>query len=167
MFIFICVLRLHMYLCFFIFFNDPNFCFVCISLVTCVSPYIEFLSPFVSSFVHLAVTVWPSTFFEKSDCYKMNLKLSVISIITIYKLLQIIWGYITSFVVCQFFCLSLYLYLWKMCMSHYNGVMSYMSHFIVTCGSSLGEAVKMWDGGRKKKSKFKVISKFKRGAILV
>ena len=132
-----------------------------VSLYERVFPYIECLSPFVSSFFHLAATVWPSTFFEKSDCYKMNLRLSVISIITILvKLLQIIWGYITSFVVCQFFCLSLYLYLWKMCMSHHNGVMSYMPHFIVTCGSSLGEAVKMWDGGRKKKSKFKVISKF-------
>ena len=51
-------------------------------------------------------TVRPLTFTVKSDSDKINLMLSAISIITILvKVLQVIWGSATSFVVCQSVCL--------------------------------------------------------------
>ena len=51
-------------------------------------------------------TIRPFTFSEKSDCTKINLVLSAVSIITILvKLLQMIFCYVTSFVVSV--CLSL------------------------------------------------------------
>ena len=54
---------------------------------------------------------WPFTFIEKSDCGKINFVLYVISVVMILvKLLQVIWGYITCFVVCQSFCPSLYIF---------------------------------------------------------
>ena len=52
--------------------------------------------------------------FAKSDCVLINLALSMVNIITILlftiKLLQMICGYIASFVVYQLFCLFLCLY---------------------------------------------------------
>ena len=80
---------------------------------------------------------WPFTFIEKSDCGKINFVLYVISVVMILvKLLQVIWGYITCFVVCQSFCPSLCLYLWKICVLYDNGVMSSMLHFMGTWSSS-------------------------------
>ena len=60
----------------------------------CVSPLVPVLYPF-----ECLCRVWHFTFSEKSHCGKINLVLSVISIITILiKLLLIIFGYVTHFV---------------------------------------------------------------------
>ena len=119
----------------------------------CVSPPVIVLYPFVC-----LCTIWHFTFDEKSDCGKINLVLFVISINTILvKLLQIIFGYVTNFVV--YICLSLCLYLQKICISHFHIVMavSYTSHFCETWSSSyvgclVKEEEKVWGW---KKLKFK------------
>ena len=78
-----------------------------------------------------------STFFiEKCDCDNIILVLFVVIINTILvKLVQMIWNYITGFAVCQCFCLSLELYLWKTCISLSNSVMSPMLRFSETWSS--------------------------------
>lgn len=94
----------------------------------CESQPAPVLYPFVS-----LCTIWHFTFNEKSGCGKINLVLSVISIITILvKLLQIIFGYVTNFVV--YVCLSLCLYPQKICISHFHIIMvvSHTSHLCET-----------------------------------
>ena len=63
----------------------------------------------------------------KSDCDKVNHVVFMISLTNLFRLQQMIWCYVTIFVVCQ--SVSFYLYLWKICISHYSGVMSHMLHF--------------------------------------
>ena len=65
--------------------------------VFCVSlPVPIFFMPRSAS----VILIWSFTFSDKSDCDKINVVLSVIIIIAILiKLLQILWGYITSFMV--------------------------------------------------------------------
>ena len=76
----------------------------------------------------LSLLVWPFNFTERPGCAKINLMVSGISVIIILvKLLQMIWGYSTSFKVWQSFCLCLCL--WKICISYHNRVMSLMPHF--------------------------------------
>ena len=72
------------------------------------------LSAFVSS-LSTCLPFYNLTFTERSDCGKINLLLSVISIITVLvKLLEMILGYVTSFVGVSL-SLSLCPYLQKIC----------------------------------------------------
>ena len=97
------------------------FCF-CLWPYFCATSYlagksVKVLPAFLPVPVILSISppllVWSFTFIEKCDCDKVNLVLSVNSIITLLvKLLQMIRGYVTSVMVCFVFCL----YLRKTCL---------------------------------------------------
>ena len=105
--VFICVLDLHMYLSFTIVY-DP----ICRPIFTSLQNWwmIVFLPVPVLLSICLPLLVWPLNFTEKSDCEKIHLVLSVISIIIILaKLLQVIWGYIITLLLLRFVSLCLHL----------------------------------------------------------
>lgn len=118
-------------------------------------------------FICLRLLAWPFTFTEKSNCDNLNLVVSlssIISIITIIvKLLEVIW--VTLLV---FWCVSvsacLFLHIWKVCISHHNGVVSLMYYSSRTWNSSCWRKLVKGGGWKvKKKKKFKGIPKFKWG----
>ena len=110
----LCFFSMKLFMCSFVPFHE-------FSEILCV----HLPGPFLLSICQ-PLLVWPFTFTEKSDCDitftpTINLALSVISTITILvKLLQMIWCYVTNFLMCQ--SLSLGLYLWKIYTSHHVSV---------------------------------------------
>ena len=114
--------NMHVFVCTYAF-------YFCLLSHFCATPYLLVKSVKVlctsicdNSFVHLsAYFSLTFHFIAKSDCgitftLKIDVLLSVATIITItIKLLQMIWGNVTSFLVRQ--SLSLFLYLWKMYIS--------------------------------------------------
>ena len=105
--------------------------FLCHFIPSCnVSKCIVCLCSSVNTFVHLSASflVWLLTFTDKSDCEilftsMINLVLSVTNIIPmLVKLFQMIWGYVTSFLVS--ISLSVCIFgVWKICISHPTGSM--------------------------------------------
>ena len=108
------------------------------------------LFPCASYLIYLSASDWPSTFIDKSDSDMVTLLLSVITIITILvKLMQLFWGYVTSFGMFQFVCLF-FLYLRKVCI-HIIMVLSHTPRLRGTWSSSrFGQLVKKKRGGWKK-----------------
>ena len=105
--------RFHMYITFQYVHYFVYFIYFCVR--PCLFPAL------IVSFVQL---------FQKSYCDKTNLVLFAISaIIILFKQLQMIWDCITSFKMCQSSCQSLCLCLWKIWISHYDGVVLPIHHF--------------------------------------
>ena len=78
---------------------------------------------------------WPFIFTEKSDCdiifnSRIKLVLSVTIIIAmLVKLLQMIWGYVTSIFCCQIHCLSVCVFdVWKV--SNFISYWYYVTYFL-------------------------------------
>ena len=110
---------------------------ICLSHCTCLGIWwiycVSLSAPILWSICLLLFGCPLVNFTVKSDCDKINFVLFVISVIIILvKVLQMIWDYITSFKMCQTSCQSLCLCLWKICISHHDGVMLSVSYFSKT-----------------------------------
>ena len=124
--------------------NYIHFKLLCLCLPFCVWTYlrafshlpvksVKVLSLHLCQFFCSSIKFDLFNFTEKCDCEKINFVLFVISVIWILvQLLQMMWVHATSFVVCMSVCL----FLTKICISQFHLIMAHTPHFRGTWISS-------------------------------
>ena len=115
---------------FFTFVYDPACVSRCTSLVIRWSYCVSLPAPVLLFIFPALLVCLLFNFIEKSYCDKTNLVLFAISVtIILVKQLQMIWDCMTSFKLCQSSCQSPCICLWKIWISHYDGVLLPMHYF--------------------------------------